>query len=216
MTVPVLATVPVAPDGDAARRLLLDELAKPEYAAAQPTLFDRVATAFLDWFTGLFDASRSGAPPLLLAIALALLVVALVVALLLFGVPRFNRRGRAAAGLFGDDDSRTADELRRAAAAALARGDFDAAVLDRFRALARGLDERTLVALFPGTTAVALARAAADPFPQERGPLRDAAVLFDGVRYAGRSATREDAEGVAGLDDRLAAARPLRDAPVPA
>lgn len=210
MTVPW--TAPLTPDGDAARGLLRDELAKAEYAAAQPTLFDRIASGFLDWFTGLFDADRSGAPPVLLAIALALLVVALIVALALFGLPRLNRRSRAAAGLFGDDDRRTAADLRAAAIAALSRGDFDLAVLERFRALARGLDERTLVQVFPGTTGPAFARAATRPFPAERDALRSAAVLFDGVRYADRRATREDALDVAGLDDRLAAARPARDA----
>lgn len=211
-----LASVPLVPDGAAARQLLQDELAKAEYAAAQPTLFDRVASAFLDWFTGLFDASRSGAPPVLLAIALALLVVALIVALVLFGLPRFNRRGRASAGLFGDEDLRTADELRRAARASFARGDLDAAVLDGFRALARGLDERTLVPLFPGTTAVAFARSASEVLPDERDALRESAALFDGVRYAGRSARRDDAAAVLALDERVSAARPLRGDRVPA
>lgn len=201
------AAVPVEPDAGTARRWLLDELAKPAYAAAEPTPFDRAVQAFLTWFSGLFDVRGSSTPPVLLAVAIALVVAVLVVALLLFGLPRINRRS-AVGALFGDDDRRTADEMRRAAEAALAQGDFSLAVLERFRALARGLDERTLVAVFPGTTASAFAVSAARAFPPEHGELRAAAELFDGVRYADEAATREDALSVSALDDRLAAARP--------
>ena len=201
------ASVPVEPDAGTARRWLLDELAKPAYAAAQPTPFDRAVQAFLTWFTGLFDVKGSSTPPVLLAIAIAVVVAVLVVALLLFGLPRINRRSSVGA-LFGDDDRRSAAEMRRAAESALAQGDFSLAVLERFRALARGLDERTLVAVFPGTTASAFAAGAARAFPAEHGELRVAAELFDGVRYADEVATREDALSVFALDDRLAAARP--------
>jgi hypothetical protein len=209
------AAVPVEPDAGTARRWLLDELAKPAYAAAQPTPFDRAVQAFLTWFTGLFDVRGSSTPPVLLAIAIAVVVAVLVVALLLFGLPRINRRSTVGA-LFGDDDRRSAEEMRRAAEAALAQGDFSLAVLERFRALARGLDERTLVAVFPGTTASAFATGAARAFPSEHGELRAAAELFDGVRYADDVATREDALSVFALDDRLAAARPRAIEPVAA
>lgn len=201
------AAVPVEPDAGTARRWLLDELAKPAYAAAEPTPFDRAVQAFLTWFTSLFDVHGSSTPPVLLAIAILVVVAVLVAALLLFGLPRINRRS-AVGALFGDDDRRSADEMRRAAEGALAQGDFSLAVLERFRALARGLDERTLVAVFPGTTASAFASGAARAFPAEHGELRAAAELFDGVRYADDVATREDALSVFALDDRLAAARP--------
>jgi hypothetical protein len=201
------AAVPVQPDAGTARRWVLEELAKPAYQAAQPTPIDRAVQAFLTWFTGLFDVRNGDTPPVLLAVGIGVVVAVLVVALLLFGLPRVNRRSRAGA-LFGEDDRRSAADMRRAAEAALARGDFSLAVLERFRALARGLDERTLVAVFPGTTATAFVRAAARAFPAEHGELRVAAELFDGVRYADERASREDALAVAALDDRLAAARP--------
>jgi hypothetical protein len=89
-----------------------------------------------------------------------------------------------------------------------AGGDFALAVLERYRALARDLDERTLVAVFPGTTARAFARDAAAVFPGESAELAAAAEVFDGIRYAGRTGTREQADRVGALDDRLAAARP--------
>lgn len=211
--IPSPAAVPVRPDAGEASGWLIDELAKPQYAAARPSPFDLAVQAFVDWFTGLFDASGSAAPPVLLAVALGLVAVVLVVALLLFGLPRLNRRS-AAGALFGEDDARSAAEIRRAAAAAAARGDFSLAVLERFRAIARSLDERTLVAVFPGTTATGFGRSAAQPFPGEEPALGSAAALFDRVRYDAAVATREDAAGVAALDDRLAAARPVLHDPV--
>lgn len=211
---PLPAAVPIRPDGDTARSWLLQELAKPPYQAAQPSPFDRAVQALLDWFTGLFDVRGANTPPLVLGIALLLVVVVLVVALLLFGLPRVNRRSREGT-VFGENDRRTADQMRRAAAAAMAAGDWTLAVMERFRAVARGLDERTLVAVFPGTTASAFTASAARVFPTELGELQAAAELFDAVRYADETATREDALAVAALDDRIAAARPAT-APVDA
>ena len=207
------AAVPVQPDAGTARGWLLDELAKPTYAAAKPSPFDRAVQAFLTWFNSLFDVKGANAPPIVLAVAIAVVVAVLVVALLLFGVPRRNRRSTIGS-LFGADDRRSAEEMRRAAEAAMARSDWSVAVLERFRALARALDERTLVAVFPGTTASGFAAAASRTFPPERGELQAAAELFDGVRYADEPATREDALSVFALDDRLAAARPLLPEPV--
>lgn len=204
----LLAAVPVTPGGDQARQWLLDELAKPVYQEARPTFFDLIAQAVLQWFQDLFTKRGTAAPPVLLAAALIVLVALVVVALLLFGLPRLNRRSQAVGGLFGADDRRTADELRASARAALAAGDASRAILERFRALARGLDERTLVAVFPGTTADGFARRAADVFPADREALASAATVFDAVRYAGRAGTREEALAVADLDDRIAAARP--------
>ena len=214
MTTAPLA-VPVQPDGDEARRWLLDELAKQPYQASRPTLVDRIAQAFFDWLGSLFRAQGDPTPTVLLVVALFVVVALVVVAVLLFGVPRANRRSRAAAaGLFGDDDRRTAAELRAAARAAAAGGDFSLAVLERYRALARDLDERTLVAVFPGTTARAFARDAAAVFPAESAELAAAAEVFDGIRYAARTGSREQAGAIAALDERLVAARPRVPEPV--
>jgi hypothetical protein len=216
VTAGALISVPVQPSGDQARQWLVDELAKAPYQQAKPTPFDLIAQAVLKWFQDLFLNSRTGTPTVLLVVALVVVVAVVVAAVLFYGLPRFNRRSRAAASLFGDDDRRTADELRAAARRALAGGDFSAAIVERFRALARGLDERTVVAVFPGTTATGFARRAADAFPDEREGLRAAADVFDAVRYAGRLGTRDEAERIAALDDRVAAARPRLAEAVPA
>ena len=110
--------------------------------------------------------------------------------------------------LFGDDDRRSADELRRSAAAAFAAGDWSTAVLERFRGLARGLDERTVADRLPGhdRDRVRGSRRAARSRTSGQA-LAAAATVFDDVRYADRAATREEAETIAGLDERLAGAR---------
>jgi Domain of unknown function (DUF4129) len=210
-----LLAVPVQPDGDEARRWLLDELAKQPYQASKPTPVDLAAQAFFDWLGSLFRSQGDPTPTVLLVVALTVVVALVVIAVLLFGIPRANRRSRGAgAGLFGEDDRRTAAELRAAARAAAAAGDFSLAVLERYRALARDLHERTLVEVFPGTTAHAFAREAAGVFPDEATELAHAADAFDGIRYAGRSGARDQAERVAALDDRLVAARPRLPEPV--
>lgn len=202
--------VPVQPDGDEARRWALDELAKQPYQEARPTPLDLAAQAFFDWLGSLLRPQPGDpASTVLLVVALVVVAALIAIALLLFGVPRANRRSRGGSvGLFGDDDRRTAAQQRAAARAALAAGDFGLAVLERFRAIARDLDERTLVAVFPGTTAAAFAREAAHGFPDEATELAAAADAFDRIRYAGHPGDRAAAERVAALDDRLAAARP--------
>lgn len=212
---PAVLAVPVQPTGDQARQWLLDELAKAPYQASKPTLVDLAAQAFFDWLGSLFRTQGDPASAVLLVVALTVVVALVVVAVLLFGIPRANRRSRGTgAGLFGDDDRRSAAELRAAARAAAAAGDFSLAVLERFRALARDLDERTLVAVFPGTTARGFAREAARAFPAEATELATAADVFDGIRYAGRAGDRDEAERLAALDDRLVEARPRLPEPV--
>lgn len=202
-------TVPVDPGADEGRRLLQEELAKQQYQAAKPTPVDLATQALFGWLKGLLGARGDPAPTVLLVLALVVVVALVVVALLLFGLPRLNRRsGVAGESLFGDADRRSAAKLRAAARAAFAAGDWSLAVLERFRAVARGLDERTLVAVFPGTTATGFARSAAAVLPVERDALVAAAGSFDGVRYAGRPASREEAEAVTALDERVAAAHP--------
>ena len=211
MTASLLAAVPVQPGGAEARQWLAQELQKAPYQAAKPSVFDLVAQAILQWFQDLFTDKHSAAPAVLLVVALAVVAALVVLALVLFGAPRRNRRSGVGGALFGDDDRRTADELRRSAAAAFAAGDWSTAVLERFRALARALDERTVLNVFPGTTATGFARRAGDAFPDERAALAAAAAVFDDVRYGDRPATREQADEIGALDDRVAAARPILD-----
>lgn len=204
----VAADVPVDPDAPEAREWILRELSGPEYEAARPTLFDRVSQAIWDWLSSLTFGGADGPPVLPLVVVGVLLLVALLLAFLIYGMPRLNRRSVADRELFGEHDERDAAAIRRAAADAAAREDWTLASVEAFRALARGLAERTLVTVSPGTTAHGLAERAARSFPDAAGELRWSADLFDGVRYLGHAGDRAGYERVSALDARLRSARP--------
>jgi hypothetical protein len=200
--------VPVDPQPPEARDWLIDELAEPVYQAAQPTLFDRISQAIGDWLASLQLGTADGPPALGLTVVIVLVAAALVVAFLVFGLPRFNRRSAVAGTLFGEDDDRDADAMRRAAQAAAGRGDYALAIAEAFRAIARGLAERSLVSTTPGTTARDFAGHAGRVFPDASAELVQAAIAFDDVRYLGRPGTAERYAEVAALESRLRSARP--------
>lgn len=199
---------PLTPDGDQARRWAQEELAQPVYAAAKPTLADRIAQAVSDFFAHLFTSAPTGAWAWWVGVVAAIVVVLVIVAaFFIWGRPRAAlRTRRAAGGLFGDAEGRTAAQLRRAADAAAARGAWDEAVILRFRALARGLDERDIVSTGPGATAHSFARAAGRRIPSAAAALESAAGAFDDVRYLRRP-------GSSALYDRVLDAETATTAP---
>ncbi|MAT18996.1 MAG: hypothetical protein CMF56_10625 [Leifsonia sp.] len=199
--------VPVDPDAPEARDWLVRELANPEYEAARPTWFDLLAQRVVEWFESLRFTPGEGGFPWWLVILLSIVVLVVLVAFWIYGAPRRNRRSAAAESLFGDDDTRDSAALRRAAEQAAARGDFTLAVTELYRALARGLSERTLVSLFPGTTAHGFAREAGKAFPAARDLLESSASDFDAVRYLDESGTREQWEALRALEGELRATR---------
>jgi hypothetical protein len=201
--------VPVDPSGPVATQWLIAELAKPIYQAAKPTLFDRLAKAVSDWFASLQLGSVTGPPALGIGVVVVLVVAAIVVAFLIFGLPRLNRRSALGGSLFGDDDGRDAAAIRAAADAAARAGDYSLAVIEMFRAVARGLAERTILTTTPGTTARRFAQRAGSAFPDLAERLVSCAVDFDEVRYLGHGASRDQFESVAALERDLRAARAL-------
>lgn len=194
--------VPVDPGGDEARDWLITELSKPQYQAAKPTLFDRIAQAIWDWFTSLTFGGVEGPPAFGLIIVLLVVIAAVVVGILVFGLPRWGRRSRVGGALFGDDDERTAADLRRASRAAAAREDWASAIADGYRAIARELAERDILHTTPGTTATGFARRASDLDPALTDEFAAAASSFDEVRYLDRPGSRDQYERIAALDGR--------------
>ena len=184
---PALETPPLDPDAPEAQRWLQDELSKPEYVSARaecvrprhavdPRLVRRAC------FEG-----ASGIPgPLLALLVLVVVVVLVVVGLLVFGLP-------ATATTAAESPSRcsttrtaaTSRALRRAAAAAAEAGDWPLAIEERYRAIVRGIVDRDLVRVHPGTTAAASRMPRPPPFPAHADALRSAAADFDAVRYLG-------------------------------
>jgi len=201
---------PLDPDQGEGQQWLRDELAKAEYQQAKPTLIDQIGQAIGKWFGDLLGGVGHTPPAVGIAIVLAIAAVVVVILVLVYGLPRLNRRSAAIGALFGDDERRSAAELRADAEAAARRGEWAAAIADMFRSIARGLAERELVATLPGTTAHAFAERAAQPFPDAGAALAQAATAFDHVRYLGEAGTREAFDDVAALEARLRAARPSR------
>ena len=201
---------PLTPDEPTGREWLLEELAKTEYQQARPNPIEVWFRDAWEWFLSLFQAPE-GSPFAVnpLVIVVALLVIAAIAALIFFGRPRAVAARRASPGsVFLDDDARTAHELRAAAKAAADAGDWSLAITEQFRAIARSLGDRTVIAVLPGTTAQAVARAAAAAFPDERAALADAADSFDAVRYLDRAGDADRFGRIRDLDARLERTRP--------
>lgn len=201
------AEPPLDPNADEARDWVLRELIDPAYANARPTLWDEIARAIWEWLQSLSVPEGDGPSTLALAIVGALIGAGILLALLIYGLPRWNRRSRAGA-LFGEDDTRDAAALRRSAQDAAATGRWADAIADRFRAIARDLTDRTFVAMTPGTTAHGFGAQAGGVFPAESAALRAAADAFDGVRYLNQPGSSEVYDQVTALDERLRSARP--------
>lgn len=175
------AGVPVDPDAAEAQRWAEEELAKGVYVDG-PTLWER----FLEWLLGPLETITGvDAPPLLVPVLVVVaFVLVLVLARVLGGRVRATRaRGEAEASVPLFEDARSSAQLHASADAAAARGDYASAVLERFRALVRSLDERGVIDERPGLTAHEAAELAAAALPGAAGELVGAGRLFDDVCY---------------------------------
>jgi hypothetical protein len=197
---------------DEARRLLERELERSKYDGAHVTWWDRASRAVLDWL-GSLRADGLGSPAVaqtLLWTAVVVLAAVVVLVVVARGLPR--RRARLSdgetGGVFDDDDLRPASAIAEDARAALRAGDWSRAVLDGYRAIARGLGERDLVPDVPGATARAIAGRAARVFPVEATRIEHAAVTFDEVRYLDVAATETAAREVLDTEHAVRTARP--------
>ncbi|PFG44034.1 uncharacterized protein DUF4129 [Isoptericola jiangsuensis] len=200
------AQVPVDPDRPTATRWLARELSRPEYAQDESLLLRLV-----EWLEGLFDGIDATAVGTGQLAVVVLLVVAVVVGLAwwLAGPVRLRRRRAAASIVVHEDDPRTAAQMRAAADAAAVRDDWTTAVLERFRAVVRELEERVVLDELPGRTAVEAARQAGDRLPDLAGSLRAAATLFDGVCYGHLPASAADDAVLRRLDAQVQESRPV-------
>ncbi|GGF45843.1 hypothetical protein GCM10010922_21980 [Microbacterium sorbitolivorans] len=199
------------PDADEAREWAEEELSKAVYQVTEPTLFDKVARAIGEFVQRLLSPNLSGGAfsPIWAVIIVAIVLGGIVLAFVIWGRPRGDHRtGSGGSAAVFDDDALSAAELRAASAAAAARGDWDEAIVMRFRALARGLDERGILHAPPGMTARALAADAGVFFPNLAGELAQSAALFDDVRYLRRHGSADAARALDELEARVAAASP--------
>jgi hypothetical protein len=203
---------PLDPSATHARQLLAHELAKAPYQAARPGWIDVLVQKIGDLFNSLFQNTGTGSPfgpNLIILIVVVVVIAAIVVAFLLFGLPRLNRRSAVSGSLFGAEDDRLADALRRDAERAAADGDYALAIAEGFRAIARGLEERAVISTFPGTTAHGFAVQAARSFPDFGADLARAADVFDGVRYLGGGGTEKEWQSISSLERGIRGATPV-------
>lgn len=203
--------VPVEPDAEQARSWLTAELTDPVYHQA-PSLLERLLAWIQEQLAALGPAI-AGINPLVAALVVggAVLVV-VVLALLVTGPVRRARLGQRASHEVLVDELRSAAELRAAADAAAEAGRYHDAVLDRFRAILRSLEERTLLDPLPGRTAHEAAEASAARLPTCAQDLRAAGRLFDDVAYGDLEATSESYRWLTDLDRRVAETRPTSSA----
>jgi hypothetical protein len=203
-----MTEIPVTPDAQQARDLLLGELAKQEYQSAKPTWFDLLAAAIRDWFESLTFGSATGPSGLGMLVVVVAVLAAIVIAFLVFGRPRFNQRSERGARIFGESDQRSASAMRAAAELAAVRGDFALAITELFRSIAQSLVERGVLTVNPGTTARAFGVLAGSSFPDHADSITLAATAFDDVRYLGRSGAEEQYRLMAVLETELRSTRP--------
>ena len=209
--------VPVDIDRDAAREAAHRELSRQVYDEAQPPLAIRIIRWIVRWFTELLDRVAAATPGGWYGVVLLLGVLAVV------GYAVMRRtgmvRGTAVRGdeypLFGLA-TRSAAEHRRVADAAATTGDWDTAVLERFRAVIRTLEERGLIEDRPGRTADEAAMAGGAVLPTSADALARSARTFDSIAYGGRPATPEQNEQLRSLDAAVSTARPFAGRGVPA
>ena len=187
-------------DRDAAHDAAQRELGKPIYPKA--SLTERLISWIEDLLYRLADASASVPGGwLTLSVLATLLVVAIVVAIRIARrTMRTNRGGEYA--LFGEHEL-SAAEHRATAEQYAAVGDWSAAIRHRLRAVARQLEESSVLDPVPGRTATELARDAGRAIPRLTGELRRAVEVFNDVTYGERPGTQGEYRMVADLDDHL-------------
>jgi len=202
-------------DRDAAHEAAQNELGKPIYPKA--SLTERL----MDWIDELLYklANAGSSVPggwLTLSVLSILLAIAIVVAVRIARrTMRTNRGGTYS--LFGEHEL-SAAEHRATAEQYAAAGNWSAAIRHRLRAVARQLEESSVLDPIPGRTATELARDAGRAIPNLATELNRAAEAFNDVTYGERPGTEPAYRMIADLDDHLRSrtAAPGTTAAVPA
>ena len=204
--------IPIRIGGEEARRRAAEELAKAKYGGlpdwAEELLnrlgrvLDRIVEAVLQLVFGSPAGGTGISPGFVIAVVLLLAAIGLVVWKV--GLPRWHRRsGDATVDL---DASVPAADYRHLADQHAEQGDWQSAVRDRFRALVRELEVRTILEVRPARTAWEAAYAAGRLLPGRRDDLRTAADDFSAVMYGERRADETLYKRMADIDDRVTAA----------
>lgn len=188
-----------------------DELAKAIYHE-RPSLLERLLGWLYEQLQRFLSAAGGldGRPALLL-IGSVIAVVVLISLLVAGPVQRSRSARRGSAEVFGDDSRSTAELLASAERHATA-GRWSQAVLDRFRALLRALEDRAVLDPRPGRTADEGAREAGARLPACAVELVAAARLFDDVCYGDADPGPQDDAWLRRVSTQVDATRPAAPA----
>ncbi|TCO62458.1 DUF4129 domain-containing protein [Actinocrispum wychmicini] len=177
-----MSDTPVDVGRDAARDAATRELSDPAYHQAAPSWIDRALRWLVARLMELLNAVNQFVPGGFLGLIIIIAVIVVI-------RTRAGRMTRTASGAVFAGKRLSASDHRRAAEEAVARGDLAEAVRERFRAIARGLEERGVLDERSGRTVDELAREAGARIPPHATALRSAALMFDDVWYGGHPAT---------------------------
>jgi hypothetical protein len=211
-------SVPVDLGRDEARDLARQELSRPSYERDTP-IFTRVLRWIADQVDRILDAA-TGTLSSQVGLAVIVVIAVAFAAVVILRAGPLARRAAERSGAVLPDRPRSAAEYRAAADDAAATGHWTTAVVERFRAVVAGLEERGVLDPRAGRTADEAAREATavlgeiplpdgvDVTPADGGGMHAGARLFDGVRYGGAAATRHDDRLLRELDRAVLEARP--------
>lgn len=180
--------VPVDLTREEARRLAELELADPAYAAAEPSIWQRAIEWIIARVQEVIDGVADAAPGGWWGVLALVLVLVLVAALIRWRLGPVARTSPLALTV---DPTTSAAQFRARADRAAAAGEWEAAIIDRMRALVRSGQERGLIDDRPGWTADEVSAELGAQLPGAAGALAAATRTFDEVRYGGRPATSE-------------------------
>lgn len=196
------ATVPIEIGRDEARERARRELSSPRYAEDSPSWIQQALEWIWERVGSLVELASGGTTGrIVLVVAASALVIGIAI---IVRRARPDARARVApdSTIFGARKL-TAADYRTAADAAVEAGDWSAAVVERFRAVAAALEERGVVEPRVGRTADELAREARTSMPAIHADLQEATVVFDHVLYGGREAGPDDHRRVEQVDRSL-------------
>lgn len=190
---------PFTPDSDDAQRLAADELAKGMYSDT-PSIAER----FFQWFgeavwrvTTTIVPTEGGAGSYI-----AIFLIISIIGVVIFSALRRSRLGYGSSGrgarteLF--DDDRSSKQLFAAANKAENAGDLNLTVVELYRAIIRALDERALITVVPGMTALEAARAGSQRIGAPELFFRCAST-FNEIYYWSGQATPDDVQALRAL-----------------
>lgn len=192
---------PITRDG--AARAAARELSKAIYHRDSDSLPVRVLHAIGRFIDHLLNTAAGHTPGGGLGSVILLGIIAAAVGMVIWRVGLPARSNPAPAILPTGTAVESASEHRLRSIHAADRRDWNVAVVERTRAVARELEERGVLDPRAGRTATELASDAAVRLPAAAVALSDAARTFNAVAYGGTTATANDLATVVAADQAV-------------